>query len=121
MTNRGRLYIAFVRGRRPDAMRDSDMREESWRGAAAIVIEICRADGDGDAPKPRVEVLPDAVDPGKLGLGLGWLSLGGVAVKLSRRDDGKAFGPELGAELGDDRAFGLTVGTPVRPEKEQHG
>ncbi len=96
-------------------------QDESWRGTTAVVIEICRADGDGDAPKPRVEVLPDAIDPGELGLRIGWLSLGSVTVKLGRRDDSQAFGPELCAELGDDRAFGLTVGTPVRPEKEQHG
>ena len=83
-------------------------QDESRRGAAAVDIEICRADGDGDAPKPRVEVLPDAVDPGKLGLRIGWLSLCGVTVKLGRRDDGQAFGPELCAELCDDRAFGFT-------------
>jgi len=96
-------------------------QDESWRGAAAIVIEICRADGDGNAPKPRVEVLPDAIDPGKLSLRIGWLALSGVAVKLGRCDDGQAFGPELCAEPGDDWAFGFTVGAPVSPEKEQHG
>src|ERR1700730_16319878 len=95
-------------------------QDQSRRGTGAIEIEILFADRDGSALQSGVEVLPHALDVGKLILRSGVLPLRRVAVELGGSDEHQTAAAELRAQLGDNRTLRFAVSAPVRPEEKQY-